>query len=102
MTERIKLDVYVDLDPTPGPMHSVESAQNIVRGVLIGAMPHYKPMVSTNGYVSPERDIDAINSELASLAWELGEALGYNPEQLENAFDNNEVLIDFRGNTFTL
>lgn len=38
--------VYVDLDPLPGPMHSQESAQNIIRNVLSQQMPHYNPTIS--------------------------------------------------------
>lgn len=47
MSERIKLEVYVDLDPIPGPFHSKESARNVVYGILTTAIPHYRPMVST-------------------------------------------------------
>jgi hypothetical protein len=43
---RIKLDVYVDLDPVPGAFHTKESAQTIVRNILDGAIPHYNPLVS--------------------------------------------------------
>lgn len=44
--ERVRLIVYVDLDPVPGPMHSIESAQNTVRGILHAQIPHYNPMVT--------------------------------------------------------
>ena len=43
---RIKLDVYVDLDPVPGTFHTKESAQNVVRNILNGAISHYNPVVS--------------------------------------------------------
>ena len=43
---RIKLEVYVDLDPVPGTFHTKESAQNVVRNILNGAIPHYNPIVS--------------------------------------------------------
>jgi hypothetical protein len=46
MTTRIALVVYVDLDPTPGPFHSKESAQNNVRGILESQINHYNPVVS--------------------------------------------------------
>lgn len=44
--DRVKLIVYVDLDPVPGPMHSIDSAQNTVRGILHAQIPHYNPMVT--------------------------------------------------------
>lgn len=44
--ERIKLEVYVDLDPVPGTFHSKESAQNTVRNILNSAIPHYNPTVN--------------------------------------------------------
>jgi hypothetical protein len=43
---RIKLEVYVDLDPVPGAFHTKESAQNGIRTILNGAIPHYNPVVS--------------------------------------------------------
>ncbi len=47
---RIKLAVYVDLDPMPGTFHSAESAQNAVRGLLLHSIEHYDPMVSIESY----------------------------------------------------
>lgn len=38
--------VYVDLDPTPGTMHTAESAHNVIRNVLHQRMPNYNPIVS--------------------------------------------------------
>lgn len=43
---RIKLEVYVDLDPIPGAFHSVDSARNSVGALLYNAIPHYNPVVS--------------------------------------------------------
>lgn len=43
---RIKLEVYVDLDPTPGTFHSKESARNVVDAILKDRIAHYNPMVS--------------------------------------------------------
>lgn len=43
---RIKLEVYVDLDLVPGTFYTKESAQNVVRNILNGAIPHYNPVVS--------------------------------------------------------
>lgn len=45
--KRIKLEVYIDLDPVPGTFHSKESARNQVAAILNEAIPHYLPMVST-------------------------------------------------------
>lgn len=47
---RIMLAVYVDLDPTPGTFHSAESAQSVVRKLLLDSIPHYKPIVSIESY----------------------------------------------------
>ena len=47
---RIKLAVYVDLDPVPGEFHTAESTQHHVRNLLQGAIPHYNPMVSIESY----------------------------------------------------
>lgn len=44
--ERIKLEVYVNLDPVPGTFHSKESARNVVDRILKESIPHYEPMVS--------------------------------------------------------
>jgi hypothetical protein len=47
--------VYVDLDRVPGPMHSKESARNIVAGLLERNMAHYNPRVSVTS--DPDRPI---------------------------------------------
>jgi hypothetical protein len=47
---RIKLEVYVDLDPVPGTFHSKESARNVIDNMLKHSIPHYNPMVSTTNY----------------------------------------------------
>lgn len=47
---RIKLAVYVDLDPVPGAFHSAESARNAVAHQLMDAIPHYNPMVSIESW----------------------------------------------------
>lgn len=44
---RVKLEVWVNLDPVPGNFHSKESAANNVRNILRDAIPHYNPTVST-------------------------------------------------------
>lgn len=43
---RIKLSVYIDLDPVPGNMHSAESAHNNVRFILQQTFEAYNPTVS--------------------------------------------------------
>jgi hypothetical protein len=42
---RIKLEVYVDLDPTPGAMHEPEDARHAVGMILNDRIPHYHPSV---------------------------------------------------------
>ena len=44
--KRAAFVVYVDLDSIPGTMHTKESAQNVVRGILMDRIPHYHPIVS--------------------------------------------------------
>lgn len=51
---RVKLEVYVDLDPIPGTFHSVDSARNNVAGILSHQISHYNPTVSVG------RDFKAI------------------------------------------
>lgn len=43
--KRIKLEVYVNLDPTPGTFHTGDSALAVITSLLDSAMPHYKPEV---------------------------------------------------------
>jgi len=51
---RIRLDVYVDLDKTPGTFHTKESAREIVVKILKDNIPHYRPQVCiTDGDNSP-------------------------------------------------
>lgn len=47
---RIKLAVYVDLDSTPGPFHSADSARNAVSNILHPRVGHYNPNVSIESY----------------------------------------------------
>lgn len=42
---RVKLAVYVDLDPVPGTMHTAESAEQVIGGMLNRSIPHYNPSV---------------------------------------------------------
>jgi len=49
---RIKLEVYVTLDPMPGTFHSKESARNVVDAILKERIGHYNPIVSTT---TPEK-----------------------------------------------
>lgn len=44
--KRIKLEVYVDLDPVPGTFHTKEGAGSIVAQILQQQIPHYNPAVS--------------------------------------------------------
>lgn len=45
MRERIKLDVYVDLDSFPGAFHTKEDARHRVGMILQERIPHYHPSV---------------------------------------------------------
>ena len=45
--DRVAFIVYVDLDPVPGQMHSKESAQNIIRGILQERLGSYDPVISS-------------------------------------------------------
>lgn len=47
---RVKLAVYVDLDNTPGVMHSAESARNTVAAIINDRISHYNPVVSIEQY----------------------------------------------------
>lgn len=47
---RIKLAVYVDLDPVPGTFGSADSARNVVGTMLQNQIPHYNPTVSIESY----------------------------------------------------
>jgi hypothetical protein len=45
--KRIKLEVYMDLDPVPGTFHTKESARNQIAAILNQSIPWYNPIVST-------------------------------------------------------
>lgn len=47
---RIKLAVYVDLDDTPGAMHSAESARNLISSRIHHMFHPYNPMVSIESW----------------------------------------------------
>jgi hypothetical protein len=44
--KRIMLEVYVDLDPIPGAMHTEASARAIIQTLLDSGMSHYNPRVT--------------------------------------------------------
>lgn len=44
-SNRICLEVYVDLDRTPGAFHTPESAREQVERILKEMIPHYEPRV---------------------------------------------------------
>lgn len=48
---RVKLIVCIDLDPVPGMMHTAESAEQVISGLLERTIPHYHPEVSIEGEV---------------------------------------------------
>lgn len=43
---RVRLDVWIDLDPIPGAFHTKENAAHHVRNMLTNAVSHYHPLVS--------------------------------------------------------
>lgn len=52
--ERIKLEVYVNLDPTGGVFSTKESARDHVEAILEGRIAHYNPEVRIP--VSPDQE----------------------------------------------
>ena len=42
---RVRLVVYVDLDPIPGTFHTKESARDQVERILKETIGHYDPLV---------------------------------------------------------
>lgn len=60
---RIKLAIYVDLDPTPGIFHSAESAAAQIRNDLMRMIPHYNPLVSIESYDTSENYGETGNPE---------------------------------------
>lgn len=48
---RVKMAVYIDLDPVPGTMHTPESAASVLQNMLNTAVGHYNPHVQI---ISPE------------------------------------------------
>lgn len=51
---RIKIAVYLDLDPVPGPMYSGDSARNNVNRIINSYFGAYKPTVSVESYQTLE------------------------------------------------
>lgn len=44
--DKIKLEVWVNLDPVPGLFHTKESARQVVSDILRDQIPHYNPSVA--------------------------------------------------------
>lgn len=57
--KRIKLVVWVDLDPIPGSFHTPESAKKNVEAILKDYIPHYNPMVQPVLNTTPEETPNA-------------------------------------------
>lgn len=91
---RIKLAVYVDLDPMPGTFHSAESARNAVNGLLHQNVPHYKPLVSIEIYdTSKPHAVPPADGLLEGVLDELQEARLDMQQHLENVIaEPNEPL----------
>jgi hypothetical protein len=57
---RIKLGVYLNLDPIPGAFHTADNARNHVAHMLRDSIEHYDPVVSVDSYDTsvsrPEQD----------------------------------------------
>ena len=43
--KRVRLEVYVSLDPTPGAFHTERDAAQIVERILMERIGHYSPFV---------------------------------------------------------
>lgn len=54
--KRLKLSVYVDLDPVPGAFYTPDSARNAVQLVLMRSMPHYNPTTILGNLVEVVED----------------------------------------------
>lgn len=74
---RIKLAVYVDLDPMPGVFHSAESARHGVASILMGQIEHYKPTVSIESYDSSQQHGEAPEEQRAPEFLDQKQAINY-------------------------
>lgn len=64
--------VYVDLDDIPGVMHTQESAQNALNGILQRTIPHYNPVVSlAPAELQPDKSIAEIRLEREQIKREV-------------------------------
>lgn len=75
---RVKLAVYVDLDLTPGLMHSADSVRNVLSGLLGGVASPYNPMVSIESYDTgrePENTTLYVTSRNSSTSWSAPDCL---------------------------
>jgi len=60
--ERITLEVEIDLDPMPGNMHTPESAERAIYGLLHMRAGHYNPEVRV-ARREPQEDLSFLDPE---------------------------------------
>jgi hypothetical protein len=84
---RIKLGVYVDLDPMPGAFNTPDSAKQAVLSVLNMHISHYNPSVVIDSRdVSKPDSVPPAEGLIEGVLDELKEAR----DALRKKFDNNE------------
>lgn len=45
--KKVCIEVWVELDPVPGTMHTAESARETLQTILTNSIGHYNPQVVT-------------------------------------------------------
>lgn len=94
---RIKLNVYVDLDPLPGAFDSAESAQMHVRAVLRRHLEHYAPEVTVESSdIAKPTQMPPLGALLDGVLDELKEAkdaLQIKLDAKEPNFEESELVL---------
>jgi hypothetical protein len=67
MNDRVKFDLYVDLDNMPGAFHTVEDARYALAKLLKDQIPHYHPQVTLPN--APEQIEAEINLDQSNDSW---------------------------------
>lgn len=86
---RIKLAVYVDLDPTPGEFHSAESVRNIVSNLIHSTIDHYNPVISIESYDTSKTVVPVETEEQKKFARISEDAK--KPSQYARPFDETSL-----------
>jgi hypothetical protein len=60
---RIKIAVFVDLDPVPGTFHSAESARKVIDYSLQSIIGHYNPATVIESYDTNPSDASEITEQ---------------------------------------